>query len=155
MNIYAVDKLMSETRRVAAEYYLLTGQILPISSELARYDLMQLLDFTPMPIAERGVDLIATEKWSNLKVQVKSKTLCKPNNNNRLGSFNLTGFWEAIVLVIFDKSYQPHHIYLCCRDNLINAIDKPQNVTTKHKSRGMISIAKFKAISELIWKNDK
>jgi len=43
LTLYAVDKLMGEARRIAAEYRRTTGKSLGISAEIARHDACRLL----------------------------------------------------------------------------------------------------------------
>ena len=43
MAVYKLDKLMAETRRLAAEYRRSTGSTLPVSAELAKFDAISLL----------------------------------------------------------------------------------------------------------------
>ncbi|MCZ6804158.1 MAG: hypothetical protein O7D86_09560 [Proteobacteria bacterium] len=43
MGIYSVDKLISETCRIAKEYRLATGKILPVTPEIAFNDTISIL----------------------------------------------------------------------------------------------------------------
>jgi len=43
MGIYDVSKLISETRRLAAEYRKATGKALAVTSEIAKHDACELL----------------------------------------------------------------------------------------------------------------
>lgn len=38
MDIYSIDKLMHETRQLAAKYHQTTGTALPVTGEIARFD---------------------------------------------------------------------------------------------------------------------
>ena len=147
MSVFAVDKLMEQTRRLAAEYYQTTKQTLPVSTELAKYDASRLLDLTApeQPIA--GIDAI--DKQGN-KIQIKSRVIFKEGNAGyRIGQMNVNAEWDVILLVLMDKDYHPFEIYSAPRHE-IEAVqnDKPN---LKRGKRGAMSVAKFKAISELLW----
>ncbi len=38
MSVYAVDKLMAQTRKLAADFRQMTGQPLPVTAEIANFD---------------------------------------------------------------------------------------------------------------------
>jgi hypothetical protein len=44
MGIDSIDKLMAEARRLAVEYRQTTGKTLPVTSEIAVYDAIRLLN---------------------------------------------------------------------------------------------------------------
>jgi hypothetical protein len=145
MSVYSVNKLMEETRKVAANFYKLTGETLPVASELAKYDVMNIMNFQKPEEAESGVDLIATGKWEGQKIQVKSRVLLSTNQSKPMvGQINPNGAWDLIVLVIFDSDYFPGEILMLSRADL----DASMNLSNK---RGSMSVAKFKNISKCIW----
>ena len=47
MSLYSVDKLISEARRIAAEYRRATGKPLGISAEIASHDACTFLELEP------------------------------------------------------------------------------------------------------------
>ena len=44
MSLYSYDKLIEETRKLAAEFRRTTGTMLPVSGEIARHDVSRHLD---------------------------------------------------------------------------------------------------------------
>lgn len=151
MNIYAIDKLMAKTRQLAAEYRRLTGQVLPVSNELSRHDVMVKLNFTMPKQVESGVDLIGAGSWLNKKIQVKSRVVFQQAKSRpRLGQLNFDGKWELVVLVIMNEDYIAKEMYIAKKEVLLDALKK--NITINNKDRNhTISVAKFKVLSELIW----
>ncbi|HUT41486.1 MAG TPA: hypothetical protein VM011_09110, partial [Gammaproteobacteria bacterium] len=67
--VYSIDKLISETRRLAAEYRRSTGQALPVSAEIARHDAARLLGLTLCEPGTAGVDAIGTGNREGQRVQ--------------------------------------------------------------------------------------
>lgn len=149
MTLYAVDKLMVETRRLASDYYRLTGKALPVSSELAKYDVSQIMGFRAPEEVESGVDLIASDDWGNKKVMVKSRVIFeKGKSKPRVGQLNFDGFWDLIVLELMNPDYEPIEIYIATRETLEKSVSSSKN------KRGAISVAKFKSISQKVWPKD-
>ena len=149
MNIYAIDKLMSETRRLAAEYHRLTGLVLPVSNELSRHDVMTKLNFIAPTQQESGVDLIGTGLWEGRKIQVTLRVVFKQAKSRpRVGQLNFEGKWEFVILVLMNEDYAAEEMYIAKREALFESI---YNRVNKNKERIAISIGKFKTLSELIW----
>jgi len=150
MNIYAIDKLMSETRQLAAEYRRLTGQVLPVSNELSRHDVMTKLNFIMPEKPESGVDLIGVGSWLDKKILVKSRVVfTNAKSRPRLGQLNFDGKWEFAALVLMNDDYVAEEIHIAKKEVLLDSLKK--NINNKNKDRNTISVAKFKALGELIW----
>ena len=150
MNIYAIDKLMSKTRQLAAEYRRLTGQVLPVSNELSRHDVMTKLNFTIPDKPESGVDLIGVGSWSGRKLQVKSRVVfANSKSRPRLGQLNFEGKWELVALVLMNEEYIAEEIYIAKREVLLETLQPHMN--NKSRDRNTISVAKFKMLGELVW----
>lgn len=151
--LYHLDELMTQTRKLAAQYRLQTGQILPISNELAKYDAQKTLDLFP-PLADtslKGVDCVLP--GTLLAFQIKARVIFKINAPQRVGQLNLSGDWSHTLLVIYDDSYHPDEIYALEKNTLLRFIqDQPKMPSNK---RGMLSVGKFKALGQCIWSVDK
>ena len=62
MPLYAIDKLIEETRRLAAEFRRTTGTMLPVSGEIARFDVAHHLDLALNDKAIKGVDAVGKNR---------------------------------------------------------------------------------------------
>jgi len=145
--MYEVDKLMNETRRLAARYYETTGKVLPVSHELAKYDACRLLNFIAAKETHAGVDAYRPDECP---VQIKGRVILRTDNHGyRIGQINDKGDWQALVLVLMAADYQPFEIYSVSRDVLEATL--LESKSSKRQSRGIISVAKFKAIADLVW----
>ena len=112
MAIHAVDKLMEQTRSLAVEYYQATGQTLPVSIELARYDAVRLLDLETPKDKMIGVDAVGTESRDGRLLQIKGRVIFDDSKTSyRIGQVNSEGEWESLLLVLFDAAYMPRDIY--------------------------------------------
>ncbi len=145
--VYDVDTLMAQTRKLASDYYHATKQILPVSGELAKYDAMRLLNLKEIDTPRMGVDAIDA---NNINILIKSRVIFdETKSGQRIGQLNSDGYWEAVVLVLFDKSYEPLSIYRSSREEIESSIDRSQE--SNRSKRGIMSVARFKSISELVW----
>ncbi|MBI5462382.1 MAG: hypothetical protein HY941_09375, partial [Gammaproteobacteria bacterium] len=57
--------------------------------------------------------------------------------------------WDSVLLVLMDDNYEPFEIYEAEHDDLIDAVAEAES--SKRAKRGLLSVAKFKAIGQLIW----
>lgn len=75
MSLYSVDKLISEARRIAAEYRRATGKPLGISAEIARYDACSYLDLEPHEDAVGYDAMGVTGEREGLRFQIKGRAI--------------------------------------------------------------------------------
>jgi len=142
---YSVNKLMEETRRLAAEFYRTAQKPLPVSSELALYDAMRLMQLKPSDMD--GVDAINHEGHG---MQIKSRVIFDAHKSNqRVGQLKESNSnWQYVLLVLLNQDYETFAIYQASREALIGALSEN---TAKQNKRGAISVSKFKYIGSLVW----
>lgn len=146
VNPIAVDKLMAQTRELAANYYQTTQQSLPVGSELAKYDAIRLLNLVEAPAGMKGVDAVQDQR----RFQIKSRVCFNLTNSSyRLGQLNFEGEWDETLLVLMNAQYHPIAIYSATRSQLQSAIE--ENPNPNRSKRGIISVSKFKAIGTCVW----
>ncbi len=145
---YALEKLMEQTRKLAAEYRDKTGQTLPVSSELAHFDVQTIFHLNPPEVVEQGIDFVGGKDFEGKRIHIKSRVIFdEARSNHRLGQFNQKANWNYVILVIYDAEYQVHEIFGIDRAILLEAIDSGNK-------RGAVSVNKFKAIGECLWTPD-
>lgn len=154
MELYSVDKLMAQTRKLAADYRRATGQPLPVTAEIANYDVARLLDLEVIQPPPGGYDAIGLSgQWQDKKVQIKGRAIFgEKKSGQRIGQLKLEQEWDTIVLVIMDEDYEPVEIYAADREEILESLDEQQGNRSK---RGAMSVAKFKIISNLVWTCDE
>ena len=146
MTLYAVDKLMGEARRIAAEYRRTTGKSLGISAEIARHDACRLLQ---LEAEENGGGFDAYDKEGK-KIQIKGRAIFdETKSGQRIGQLKLEQDWDAVVLVLMDSDFQTTEIYRAEHDTVMHALEE-----TSRSKRGAMSVARFKKIAEQIWVRD-
>lgn len=145
MSTYDFERLMAQTRQLASQYREATGQSLPVTVELARFDATSLLGLTE--IAEAESEASRTEEGVEKRIQIKGRVIFPGTRSQpRVGQLNLKSDWDYTVLVIYNPEYHPQAIYQVTREAIENAMKEVSN-----NKRGSMTVAKFKAIGEPIW----
>ena len=148
MTIHAVDKLIGEARRIAAEYRRTTGKSLGISSEISKHDGCYLLGLEPVNERVGGYD---AEDDDGNKIQIKGRVIFDESKNvQRLGQLKLEQDWDAVVLVLMDENFETFEIYQAWREDILDALDE-----SSRNKRGAMSVARFKNIANLVWTREE
>ncbi len=153
MPLYSIDKLINETRKLAAEFKRTTGTMLPVSGEIARYDVARQLDLTLSEDRNCGYDAIGNNKREGLRVLIKSRVIgdmVKPGH--RIGQLNPNGNWDVVILSLMNNEFEALEMYQLTHDEALDALSSDNE---KRSKRGAISVAKFKIISELVWTKEQ
>lgn len=153
MGVYSVDKLMSEARRLAADYRRTTGKTLPVTAEIAEHDAIRLLGLEPAPADAVGYDAIHNEGDEDTRIQIKGRVIFDENKSGqRIGQIRLNQDWDSIVLVLLDEDYEASEIYEVYRDEIRDLLEELE--ASRRSKRGAISVARFKIIGRLIWSRE-
>lgn len=154
MTLYHVDKLMSEARRIAAEYRKATGKVLGISAEIARHDAARLLDLELAENPPGGWDAIGRGARAGKRVQIKGRAVFdEQKGGQRIGQLKTEQEWDSVLVVMMDENYECTEIYEAERQAVLDAL--ADNKSTNRAKRGAMSVAKFKIISHLAWTRDE
>ena len=146
MDVYSVDKLITETRRIAKEYRLATGKTLPVTAEIAINDAISILEMQSNKTKNVGYNAIYNRGGENLKVQIKGRAIFDDKKGGyRIGQLKVEQDWDAIILVIMNADFMPEEIYMAERDIILDELEKKTN------KKGAMTLAKFKLISALLW----
>ena len=151
MAVYDLEKLITETRRLAADYRRATGKSLAVGSEIAKHDACVQLRLEPVNNDESGgYDAVGTQvPWTDLRIQVKGRAIFdEGKTGQRIGQLKLDKDWDAVVLVLMDEEFNPFEMYLATRRALLDALEED---TSKRRNRGAMSVAKFKHIARRVW----
>ena len=148
MGVYSVDKLITETRRIAKEYRIATGKTLPVTPEIAINDAISILEMQANESKSVGYDAIYNRNGEELKVQIKGRAIFDDKKGGyRIGQLKVEQDWDAIVLVIMNADFMPEEIYMAEREIILDELEEKK----KSNKKGAMTLAKFKLISELLW----
>jgi hypothetical protein len=150
-DIYSIEKLMHETRLLAAKYREQTGTALPLTGEIARFDASKNLQLKLIDDPNSSYDAIGLyDSLKQQKIIIKGRVIFdKSKSSPRLGQLNVDADWDAVVLVLYDESYQPVEMYSATKEDIQQALE--MNGDSPRKKRGAMSIAQFKIIGTLSW----
>ncbi len=155
MGVYSVDKLISEARRLAAEFRRTTGKPLPgVSGEIAEHDAARLLNLELCSERPGGFDAIGKGRRDGRRVQIKGRVIFdEEKSGQRVGQLKLEQDWDSVVLVIMDEDYEPYEIFEAGREDIEDAMNDTGN--SARKKRGAMTVARFKIISQLVWTREE
>lgn len=143
--------LLREAKKLAREYYVLTGKPLGVTGEVAEYEAARILDVELTPARQAGYDAIERKNGSVKRLQIKGRCLqenCRPGQ--RLGSIRTEKEWDAVLMVLLDHRFDAVEIYEARRAAVLAALKEPGS--RARNERGALSVAKFKAIGKLRWR---
>lgn len=150
MTLYSLDKLIGETRRIAAEYRRATGKTLPVTAELAVQDAIRLLGLEPAPPAAAGYDAVRMRDGKQQRLQIKGRAIFDESKPGyRLGQLRVDQSWDCVVLVLMDEQYEPCEVYEADRQSILEFLDEAGD--SKRARRGAMSVARFKIIGRRVW----
>ncbi len=149
MSLYSLSKLINETRRLAAEFKRTTGTMLPVSGEIARYDVSTHLELILSDDSNCGYDAIGQNENDGVRFLIKSRVVGDTiKSGHRIGQLNFNGNWDIIVLSLMNNEFEPIEMYQLKRNDVQEAL------AGTNGKRGALSVAKFKIIGELIWTSE-
>lgn len=150
VSLYSVDKLMTQTRKLAADYRRATGQPLPLTGEIANFDAANLLDLELLQPSPGGYDAVGRSGEREGKhFQIKGRAIFDDSKGgHRLGQLKLEQEWDAVLLVLLDEEYEATEIYEADRAVILEAMDES---STSRGKRGAMSVARFRNIAQLVW----
>lgn len=154
MSLYSVNKLISEARRIAAEYRRTTGKPLGISAEIANHDACTFLQLEPHDDAI-GYDAIGLRgAREGERFQIKGRAIFdEKKGGQRLGQIKTEQEWDIILLVLMDEEFETTEIYEASRDNILDDLDEAGE--SSRSKRGAMSVARFKRLAHLVWSRDE
>lgn len=154
MDLYSINKLMAEARRLAAEYRRATGKTLPITAEIAVQDTIRLLELEPPPAGAVGYDALRRRDGREERIQVKGRAIFdEGKGGHRIGQLRLEQPWDYVMLVLMDEQYEPYEIHEAERAAIEDVLGDA--TASRRTSRGLLSVARFKIIGRLVWTRDR
>ncbi len=149
MAVYSISKLMTEARKLAADYRRMTGKTLPVSGEIARHDAAELLG---LELVE-GVSGYDALDGDGLRIQIKGRVIFEGQKSSpRVGQLKVGMEWDAVVLVVMDDAYEPVEICRLTHEDVAAAMDESSG--SRRSGRGAMSVARFRKMGEQVWSRE-
>jgi hypothetical protein len=147
-------KLLGEAKKIAQQYYRLTGKPLGITGEVAEYEAARLLGIELTPARQAGYD--ATEMRHGKKRTLQIKGRCLPKGltpGQRLGSIQPDKEWDAVLMVLLDADFNATEIWEAPREPILTALSVPGS--RARNERGALGVAQFKRLGRLRWSRER
>jgi hypothetical protein len=150
VNLRLIGDLIQQAKKLAREYYKYTGRPMGITGEIAEYEATQLMGLHLSPVRTPGFDATVQKDGRPFRYQIKGRCILENTKRGlRLGSIRLVYEWDAVLLVLLDKNYEPTEIFEAQRDEIEKALKAPGSKA--RNERGALSLSKFKSIAQVVW----
>ena len=149
MSLGEIGDILARAKQVAIDYYELTGKPLGITGEVGEYEAARLLKLKLAIARTPGFD--ATDQSGSRRYQIKSRALSATDRkrNQMVGSIKLDQEWDAVLLVLMDKSFQTLEIWEAGRNAVTEALQAPGSKA--RNERGVLAVSKFKKNGRLAY----
>jgi len=140
-----LQSLLSDAIAVAIKYHDLTGRPLGITGEVGEVTAANLLGLELAPVRESGYDA----SLGGVTYQIKTRRQLNKNPGGRIGKIDLNKEWDAVLLVLLDRTFSPIAIYEADRAGVTDALTREGS--RARNERGQLSVSKFKSIGRRVW----
>ena len=143
--------ILADVKRLAAEYYAVTGKPIGVCGELAEFEAAEKLGLELADARTAGYDAVRHVDGRIERVQVKGRRVApgKPRYNGRVPKINLKQPFDTVALVLMDTGYETVEIWEAPREAVRARLE-----ATGSKSRnelGSMGISQFKSIARRVW----
>jgi len=145
-----VLSILRKVKKLAVEYYQLTGKPLGVTGEIAEIEAADKLGLKLCAARTAGHDAIRHEKSGIERIQIKGRRILDNSKpGQRLGGIKLDKNWDSVICVLLDDTYSVVTMYEATRASIERELKKPGSKA--RNERGALSVSKFKKIGVRIW----
>jgi hypothetical protein len=145
-----VREILAEAKRLAVEYYRLTGKPLGVTSEVAEYVAAGTLGLKLAPPRTTGYDALRGSERIQIKGRAHGK---KTNSGQKMGRIRTDGACDSVLLVVLDNAtLEPREMWEAPFALVVERLAQPGS---KARARGVLSIPEFTRIARLVWPTGK
>lgn len=120
-----IGELIAQAKGIARRYRELTGRPLGITGEVAEWEACRLLGLELADVRSPGFDALRRQGGTEVRLQIKARVLADGIFAGRMGSIDIKKDWDAVLLVLMNRDFDPLAIYEAPRAAVIAAITKP------------------------------
>lgn len=145
-----VRQILSAVKRLAAEYYRLTGKPLGVTGEVAEYVAAEILGLELAPPRTPGYDALRKSPGGEQRIQIKGRAYgAEAKPGQRLGTIKRGSACDAVLLVLLDnRTLEAREIW----EAPMSAIEERLAVPgSKARARGALRVNEFKSLARRIW----
>ena len=144
-------EILADVKRLAIEYYAVTGRPLGVTGELAEFEASEKLGLELAIARTTGFDATKVVNGCTVQVQIKGRRIIDgPGSNQRVSKIDLTKPFDTVVLVLMNEDYDATGIWEAPRDRVVARLTAPGSKS--RNERGSMSVSQFKSIAERVWR---
>jgi hypothetical protein len=141
-----VRDILATAKRLAVEYYQLTGKPLGVTGEVAEYVAAETLGLKLVPPRTPGYDALrGTER-----IQIKGRAHGKATDSGqKMGRIKTDAPFDTALLVLLNNAtLDAREMWEASYEDVVKRLAVPGS---KARARGVLSVPEFKAIARLVW----
>lgn len=147
-----LSAVLEDVRRLAIEYYRVTGRPLGCTGELAEYAAAKALNLKLSAVRSAGFDAEGLIDGVIQKIQIKGRRYeHKKRSGQQIGKIDLRQPFDSVILVLMDAEYQPTEMHVAQRAEIEQALTK--SGSKARNERGALSVSKFRSLGKCIWRS--
>ena len=140
-----VREILAPAKRLAVEYYRLTGKPLGVTGEVAEYVAAETLGLKLAPPRTTGYDALRACERIQIKGRAHGK---KTNSGQKMGRINTEGPCDTVLLVVLDNAtLEPREMWEASFGSVVECLAQPGS---KARARGVLSIPEFTRIARRV-----
>ncbi len=147
---HRLREVLEAVKRLAAEYYELTGKPLGVTGEVAEYVAAETLGLELAPPRTAGYDAIRQTPEGRQRVQIKGRAYGKDAKpGQRLGRIKQGAACDTVLLVLLDnRTLEPREMWEAPYTAVAELLAVPGS---KARERGALGVAEFKRLARRAW----
>jgi hypothetical protein len=153
---HELKALLRQAKRLAVEYYTLTGRPLGVTGEVAEYEAAEKLGLTLVGARTPLFDAFREIDGRKESFQIKGRAVSPTARyRGRVPKIKFDGHFDAVLLVLLDKlTFDAIEIWRAERDDVIARLTAPGS--RARNERGQMGISQFKSIAgpRPIWRKE-
>ena len=138
-----LKEILADAKRLAIEYYNLTGRPLGITGEVAEYVASEALGLQLAPPRTTGYDAVRNTAAGPQRVQIKGRAfLPGKTKSQRVGTIRRDSPCDTVLLVLLDQAnLDPHEMWEAPMSAVATRLAHPGS---KARARGSLGVSEFK-----------
>lgn len=146
------DQILADCKRLAQEYYRVTGRPLGVTGEVAEHEAATKMGLELAPPRQAGYDAVRQlPSGSIVKIQIKGRRResIKKLNGARVGGIKVDHPFDTVMLVLLDEAYDAFEIWEADRADVLGALDLPGSKVRDGK--GSTHVRTFLSVAKKVW----
>ena len=143
-------QILAKVKKLAIEYYNLTGKPLGVTGEVAEYEAAEKLGLELAEARTEGFDATRLVNGNTERIQIKGRKISsKSPYKGRVPKIDIKSQFDYVILVLLNEEFETFEIWEAPREAVIKRLIEPGSKA--RNERGSLEISQFKSIAKKIW----